>query len=53
MSLSSNTGVYYIQDNISVYQKLRTWFSTHKVSMEHIRMYEQIENGREAHEALV
>ena len=44
---------FFTQDNIKVYQKLRTWLSEHKVPMEHIRPFERLENGGEAHEALV
>ena len=47
------TGAFFTQDNIKVYQKLRTWLSEHKVPMEHIRPFERLEDGREAHEALV
>ena len=47
-----HTGAYYKQDNTLVYQKLRTWLSKHKNPMEHIRPFEQAEDGRAAHAAL-
>lgn len=46
-------GAHFDADNKIVYQKLRTWLSSHSTAMEHIRPFEVREDGRSAHIAPV